>query len=440
MVQAEFERYMALTNMNYREAISYLKNRYGEVTDNYFREKSYERFLNQEIKSIAKGKYSKTAEGLYTHHILENKFANISNLNFIRKYQYPFYLQTKENLVYADLVEHLILHGLITKETNGEFGYAGYQFIYPMLVTWLIWGIDPKPAWMKNVKNKINLTSDEATKIYRSLNEKFIKGLKTSVIAKIMDSFFISQNIFQYEIEHRFRATKIVEKIENMDKYEKKRYLKRINYYPGKNLDEYDDYDSIEYFFHGLIAPSFRYKNFVWHRIKPELYDIFRNERLWEDKSPEHHKLIHEIIDKINALYRKIEMDGITDEATIVDLVEKAWKPYWVSESEFKKNEEIYWNAFDKAVRLYRKYNHDYTNAEYKTDELLELLAQHSFDIKLFVAIPFIGDYQKEFEKMCSKFSYEALRTELNRILNHREQVINDNINEQLKFQRESGY
>lgn len=37
--------YDSLLNMSYEEAIHYLLNKYGEVSDDYFKEKSYARFL-----------------------------------------------------------------------------------------------------------------------------------------------------------------------------------------------------------------------------------------------------------------------------------------------------------------------------------------------------------------------------------------------------------
>ena len=53
----------------YSQAVAYLLNKYGAVTDDYYKEKSYTRFLNGEIKSITKGKYTRSSEGLYCHHI-----------------------------------------------------------------------------------------------------------------------------------------------------------------------------------------------------------------------------------------------------------------------------------------------------------------------------------------------------------------------------------
>ena len=48
--------------------------------------KNHTRFLNGEIKSITKGKYTRSSEGLYCHHISEDKFQNLSDLRFISEF------------------------------------------------------------------------------------------------------------------------------------------------------------------------------------------------------------------------------------------------------------------------------------------------------------------------------------------------------------------
>ena len=78
--EIRYAEYMNMINMTYSEAVAYLLNKYGPVKDNYFNEKSYQRFLNGEIKSISKGKYARTSEGLYTHHVDENRAENLSDL------------------------------------------------------------------------------------------------------------------------------------------------------------------------------------------------------------------------------------------------------------------------------------------------------------------------------------------------------------------------
>lgn len=157
--------YKNLLNLSYNEAIELLLKKHGPVKDDYFREKSYARFLNKEIKKITKGKYSKTDQGLYCHHIAEDKYLNLSNNEHIIKNKYPFELHKKENLVYCDLFEHLILHAIIAKDSNGELGFPGYEvYLQPMVYDWYIKQKIPKPEWMKNCYYKAYLTPDD-TKI-----------------------------------------------------------------------------------------------------------------------------------------------------------------------------------------------------------------------------------------------------------------------------------
>lgn len=84
-------------------------------------------------------------EGLYCHHIFDSKYDNLSNLKFIRHYRYAFDYQKKENLVYCDLFEYLILQALIAKESNGIHRLAGYLiFILPNIEEWYINEVDPR--------------------------------------------------------------------------------------------------------------------------------------------------------------------------------------------------------------------------------------------------------------------------------------------------------
>ncbi|EUG90550.1 hypothetical protein O782_01721 [Staphylococcus aureus M0190] len=152
---AKYNEYSQLLDATYSQAVAYLLNKYGAVTDDYYKEKSYTRFLNGEIKSISKGKYTRASEGLYCHHISEDKFQNLSDLRFISEFKYSYNVQKKENLVYCDLIEHLILHAIITKESNGQFGVAGLcQMIKPTVIDWYISEYTPKPA-LHLIKSKL---------------------------------------------------------------------------------------------------------------------------------------------------------------------------------------------------------------------------------------------------------------------------------------------
>lgn len=179
----KYKYYNSLLSFSYLDLVEFLNKKYGRVTDDYFKEKSYTRFLNGEIKTPAKGKYSRTSEGLYCHHVFENKYENISNPDFIRIYQYPYDLQRKSNLVYCDLIEHLILHALIMKDTNGEFGTQGFLgYIRPMVVEWYIdRNANLKRDWYIAVYKRAFLYKDEATKILKDIDLILLEYAKDTI-------------------------------------------------------------------------------------------------------------------------------------------------------------------------------------------------------------------------------------------------------------------
>lgn len=158
------DEYLVLLSKTYNEAVECLLKKYGAAEDDYYREKSYERFLKGEIKSITKGKFSRSMEGLECHHILENKFLNMTNSSFIRDQNIPFKYHQKEYLVFCDVVEHAILHTLIAKETSLEFGAPGYiVFLRPKIEDWYIQRIIPqKSKWHIACYDKAYITPEDA--------------------------------------------------------------------------------------------------------------------------------------------------------------------------------------------------------------------------------------------------------------------------------------
>src|SRR5699024_7915036 len=169
----KYQHYINLLNMSYDEVIILLNKQYGEDIDNYYKEKSYNKFLNVEIKSISKGKFSNTKKGLYCHHVFENKYDNLSISNFISHYKYNFDYQKKDNLAYCDLFEHMILHTVIAKESNGIHGLAVYfSFILPNVEEWYINEIDPRLEWQKNCKEKAYLPKEYVQKILLEIDNK----------------------------------------------------------------------------------------------------------------------------------------------------------------------------------------------------------------------------------------------------------------------------
>ena len=85
--------------MSYYELQSYLLNKYGSA--------KYDYFATSECRSKNK-KISRTAEGLYCHHMDEDKGGNLASPDAARKQ--PFEWQKKERLVYCNIIEHLLLH------------------------------------------------------------------------------------------------------------------------------------------------------------------------------------------------------------------------------------------------------------------------------------------------------------------------------------------
>ena len=179
----KYKYYNWLLSLSYLDLVEFLNKKYGRVTDDYFKERSYTRFLNGEIKSPAKGNYSKTSEGLYCHHVFENKYENIGNPGLIQIYKYPFDLQRKSNLVYCDLFEHLILHTLIMKETKGKLGTQGFPgYIRPMIVEWYIdRNVNLKRDWYIAVYNRAFLYKDETTKLLKDIDLILLEYAKDTI-------------------------------------------------------------------------------------------------------------------------------------------------------------------------------------------------------------------------------------------------------------------
>lgn len=91
------EKYVDLLSKDYDECCVYLLNKYGEATDDYFSELSYKRFKNGENKAPTKRKITRTNEGLYVHHIDEDKQIMIANPHAIKKFDIPFTFQKKND-------------------------------------------------------------------------------------------------------------------------------------------------------------------------------------------------------------------------------------------------------------------------------------------------------------------------------------------------------
>lgn len=96
-------------NMSYKELVEHLLAKYGRAKGDYFLTES----CRSKNNSISRGK-----EGLFCHHIDEDKAIMLSNPDFASRN--PFAYQKADRLCYCDILEHLILHIKIAEEPKNK--------------------------------------------------------------------------------------------------------------------------------------------------------------------------------------------------------------------------------------------------------------------------------------------------------------------------------
>ena len=99
------DEYLQVKDSTYLEYCDYLQQKYGIGIADYMT-KSY--YQNPKCK--------RTKEGLIAHHKKEDTMINLSNRDIAMIC--PFEWQQKQNIVYCDYLEHLLLHILIRKYPN----------------------------------------------------------------------------------------------------------------------------------------------------------------------------------------------------------------------------------------------------------------------------------------------------------------------------------
>lgn len=143
--------------LSYDQIINKLLDKYGKVEGNYFLSEDSLK-PNQEIK--------RGSQGLYIHHTNEDKAIELSNSESVMAYKYPFDWQLAENLVYCNLLEHLLLHVKIVEKDikmKGQqrlspifaVGIGGVlNFLLPELLD-IYSGIKYKASWKKEVVKQV---------------------------------------------------------------------------------------------------------------------------------------------------------------------------------------------------------------------------------------------------------------------------------------------
>lgn len=156
------QEYEKIKDYNYLEYCDYLQEKYGFGLCDYM------------TKNWNKNpKVTRTKDGLYVHHKYEDHAIMLSTKEYAMKNPYEW--QLKENLVYCDFLEHLLLHILIcenpseNKNKNEKVGIGGVvNFIVPELND-VYSGFVSKQAWQQNCHNAILNDKD----VYLSLIARF---------------------------------------------------------------------------------------------------------------------------------------------------------------------------------------------------------------------------------------------------------------------------
>lgn len=218
----KFSYYVSLLDYTYEECIQLLKEKYGEVRDNYFKEQSYYRFRRGEIKQPAPGKYSRFDEGLVCHHVREDIAMSLSSPKMLVYHIEPYEYQKKENLVYCDLWEHAILHVIIIAEAK-MIEFNGYT-------------TNLRPTIMKYyIKN------DENTKIAKTrqayIDRANIGLANSEKLVAILDQFIVdheSEALKAKKLAERLEAERIIAE-EKQRIYDEKQIVFEKSYpYLGK--------------------------------------------------------------------------------------------------------------------------------------------------------------------------------------------------------------
>ena len=145
------EYYQRLMKMSYDDLVQFLINKYGPAKYDYF---------TNEYCTIKNKNVTRTSEGLYCHHIDEDKAIMLSNDKFAG--QNPYEYQRANRLVYCNFLEHLLLHILIVEEPkklnankNEIQGIGGaVDFICKQLND-LYNGYEYKQEWMINTTSVV---------------------------------------------------------------------------------------------------------------------------------------------------------------------------------------------------------------------------------------------------------------------------------------------
>lgn len=158
-------QYEQMLSMPYNEIIQFLLKKYGAAKHDYFTDREC---------TIKNKLVSRTAQGLFCHHIDEDKAIMLSNDEYAARN--PFEYQKKNRLVYCNLLEHLLLHVKIAEEPrnpdaneNELPGIGGAINYLCKQLNDIYAGKEPAEEWRKIVASKVQDSFDDYIRILRHL-------------------------------------------------------------------------------------------------------------------------------------------------------------------------------------------------------------------------------------------------------------------------------
>lgn len=162
MESAEIQKQLRMT---YSELVEYLLKKYGSAKYDYFRTES--------CKS-KNPKVSRTNEGLYCHHIDEDKAIMLCDDRFATDNSFEY--QKADRLVYCNVLEHLILHIKIIEEPRNKNankmeiqGLGGVRNYFIPQINDYYNGYDFRRQYLKDTFNIIKDNFDDYINILKYL-------------------------------------------------------------------------------------------------------------------------------------------------------------------------------------------------------------------------------------------------------------------------------
>lgn len=228
-----------MLKMDYEECCKFLKKKYGKIKEPYF--------LNEKCLS-PNPRIKRSKEGLYVHHIDEDKAIMLSTKEYAQ--QYPWLYQQGDRLVYCNLLEHLVLHIKIMEYPNPSrheelVGFGGaFNFMIPELND-IYSGIQYELPWKQVAISQVIDKLEDYKLALTHLMKKF-KGIPLhtylttfipNAISKSKWSLEKNKQILQMIVDlytqvhwnFVFRVEAIYEKLDELSRIKKEAELKQAN-------------------------------------------------------------------------------------------------------------------------------------------------------------------------------------------------------------------